>query len=200
MRKVRYHIRKSLLATDLPNHRCDGRKTTQDNQEHVAVRQTAPHDKTKGDRVLVHQVADRERSVQTATDQRRGNIPEDAGRDNRTDAGETGCGGTGQVFPKHPTLTLRDIARIAFSEGLTSNEAADKFGVNVLSIRKAVCKHKLPRLLTEQDKHIMRQLACMNDTQLLSYWNALRLPKNKNTSGSEKEHVKKELERRSIKY
>lgn len=147
---------------------------------------------------MVSETEDRKQRVQATTDEGRGVVYKDARRDNRTDAEETGCGGTGQIFPRHATLTLRDIARIAYAEGLTSNEAADKFGVNVLSIRKAVCKHKMPRLLTEQDKHTMRQLANMNDTQLLSYWNALRLPKNKNTSNSEKDHVKKELERRSI--
>jgi transposase len=94
---------------------------------------------------------------------------------------------------------LRDIARIAYTEGMTAHEAAEKFGVNVLSVRKVVCKHKMPRLLTAQDKHIMRQLKNMNDTQLLSYSNALSLPKNNSVGKAERLHVQKELELRNLK-
>lgn len=94
---------------------------------------------------------------------------------------------------------MRDIARIAYTEGMTAHEAAEKFGVNVLSVRKVVCKHKMPRLLTDQDKHIMRQLRNMNDTQLKSYWNALSLPKNSKVGKGERGLVQKELELRNLK-
>lgn len=188
-----------MLVADMSNHRCDGRPSEADNKEHVELRQVPSHLSDKGCGVLVSETKDRKPHAQTATVEGRGDINADAGRGDSLDAKEVGGGGVGQVFPRHPTLTLRDIARIAYTEGMTAHEAADKFGVNVLSVRKVVCKHKMPRLLTDQDKHIMRQLKNMNDTQLKSYWNALQLPKNMNGGKTEREHVKKELELRNLK-
>lgn len=200
MRKVRDYIRKGMLAVDLSDNQCCGRKAEANRQEHVPVRQTASYVPPKGDRVLVHQTSDRSVRVQTATDTGRGNFDADAGRTHSTHAGETGGRGTGQVLHGHSELSLRDIARIAFVENMTAKEAADRYGVDVKSIRKVVCRHRLPRLVTEQERHVLRQLSCMNDTQLLSYWNALCLPKNKNASKTEKDCVKKELERRSVRH
>ena len=95
-------------------------------------------------------------------------------------------------------MTLREIARIALAEGMTANEAGLKYGVSAVSIRKTVCRHKLPNLVTEYERTMRQQVARLNDTQLRSYHAALLLPKNKNVSKTEKIVVAEELQKRKL--
>lgn len=75
-------------------------------------------------------------------------------------------------------MTLLEIYRIALAEGLTAQQAAKRFGVKYQSVAKVKTKHKLPSLKNEWDSAVEEQLEKMNDSQLLSYFNALMLPKN----------------------
>lgn len=95
-------------------------------------------------------------------------------------------------------MTLREIARIALAEKLTANEAGNKYGVSAESIRKTVCRHKLPNLVTEYERTVRQQVARLNDTQLKSYHEALLLPKNKKVSKTEKIVVAEELQKRKL--
>lgn len=95
-------------------------------------------------------------------------------------------------------MTLREIARIALAEGFTASEAGDKYGVSAESIRKTVCRHKLPTLITEYERTVVQQVARLNDTQLKSYHEALLLPKNKKVSKTEKNVVAEELQKRKL--
>ena len=95
-------------------------------------------------------------------------------------------------------MTLREIYRLAVCEGLTAVEAAEKFGCKSVSLHKVGCKYKLPKLKTEFRKKIDEQIKAMNDTQLCSYWNALKLPKNDKTGYQEREAVKEEIYRRNL--
>lgn len=95
-------------------------------------------------------------------------------------------------------MTLREIARVALSEGMTANEAGLKFGVSAVSIRKTVCRHKLPCLVTEYERTVRQQVSRLNDTQLKSYHAALLLPKNKDASKTEKIIVAEELQKRKL--
>lgn len=95
-------------------------------------------------------------------------------------------------------MTLREIARIALCENMTANEAGLKYGVSSLSIRKTVCRHKLPNLITEYERTVRQQVARLNDTQLKSYHEALLLPKNKKASQTEKIIVAEELQKRKL--
>lgn len=95
-------------------------------------------------------------------------------------------------------MTLREIARIALAENMTANEAGLKYGVSAVSIRKTVCRHKLPNLITEYERTVRQQVARLNDTQLKSYHEALMLPKNKKVSQTEKIIVAEELQKRKL--
>lgn len=95
-------------------------------------------------------------------------------------------------------MTLREIARVALADGLTASEAGEKYGVSAESIRKTVCRHKLPNLVTEYERMVRQQIARLNDTQLKSYHEALMLPKNKKASKSEKIIVAEELQKRKL--
>lgn len=66
------------------------------------------------------------------------------------------------------------------------------------SLRKVLCRHKMPQLITEHERRIVAQIASMNDKQLKNYSVLLSLPKNKDVSRTEKEYVSKEIERRGI--
>lgn len=81
---------------------------------------------------------------------------------------------------------------------MTAIEAGLKYGVSAVSIRKTVCRHKLPCLVTEYERMIRQQVARLNDTQLKSYHAALLLPKNKNVSKTEKIVVAEELQKRKL--
>lgn len=81
---------------------------------------------------------------------------------------------------------------------MTANEAGLKYGVSAESIRKTVCRHKLPCLITEYERTVRQQVARLNDTQLKSYHDALLLPKNKNASKTEKIVVAEELQKRKL--
>lgn len=95
-------------------------------------------------------------------------------------------------------MTLREIARVALAENMTANEAGLKYGVSAVSIRKTVCRHKLPNLITEYERTVRQQVARLNDTQLKSYHEALMLPKNKKVSQMEKIIVAEELQKRKL--
>lgn len=95
-------------------------------------------------------------------------------------------------------MTLREIARVALAENMTANEAGLKYGVSAVSIRKTVCRHKLPNLITEYERTVRLQVARLNDTQLKSYHEALMLPKNKKVSQTEKIIVAEELQKRKL--
>lgn len=95
-------------------------------------------------------------------------------------------------------MTLREIARIALAEGMTAKEAGLKHGVSAESIRKVVCRFKLPNLITEYERMIISQVSRLNDTQLKSYHAALLLPKNKKVSKIEKNVVAEELKKRKL--
>lgn len=95
-------------------------------------------------------------------------------------------------------MTLREIARVALAENMTANEAGLKYGVSAVSIRKTVCRHKLPNLITEYERTVRQQVARLNDTQLKSYHEALMLPKNKKVSQTEKIIVAEELQKRKL--
>lgn len=95
-------------------------------------------------------------------------------------------------------MTLREIARVALAENMTANEAGLKYGVSAESIRKTVCRHKLPNLITEYERTVRQQVARLNDTQLKSYHEALMLPKNKKVSQTEKIIVAEELQKRKL--
>lgn len=97
-------------------------------------------------------------------------------------------------------MTLLEIYRLAVVEGLTASEAGQKYSCSKQSLSKIGCRYKMPRLKTELEKRIQRQLESMNDTQILSYYNALNLPKNTRTSQQEKVAVSEELTRRNIKH
>ena len=93
---------------------------------------------------------------------------------------------------------MREIARIALAEGMTAKEAGVKFGVSAESVRKVICRFKLPNLITEYERMIIMQVARLNDTQLQSYYKALLLPKNKKVSKIEKNTVVNELKKRKL--
>lgn len=95
-------------------------------------------------------------------------------------------------------MTLREVARIALAEGMTANEAGLKYGVSAESIRKTVCRHKMPNLVTEYERTVVEQVSRLNDTQLKSYHQALLLPKNQKTSKTEKNVVAEELRKRKL--
>lgn len=95
-------------------------------------------------------------------------------------------------------MTLREVARIALAEGMTAKEAGLKYGISAESIRKTVCRYKLPNLITEYERMIITQVARLNDTQLKSYHDALLLPKNKKVSKTEKNVVAEELQKRKL--
>jgi len=95
-------------------------------------------------------------------------------------------------------MTRREVARVALAEGLTAKEAGLKYGFSAESIRKVVCRFKLPNLITEYERMIITQVSRLNDTQLKSYNEALLLPKNKNASKTEKNVVAEELKKRKL--
>lgn len=95
-------------------------------------------------------------------------------------------------------MTLLEIYRLAIVEELTAAEAGLKYSCSKQSLSKIGCRYKMPRLKTEAEKRIQRQLSLMNDTQILSYHNALNLTKNARTSQREKLAVVEELSRRGI--
>ena len=81
---------------------------------------------------------------------------------------------------------------------MTAKEAGVKFGVSAESVRKVICRFKLPNLITEYERMIITQVARLNDTQLKSYYKALLLPKNKKVSKIEKNTVVNELKKRKL--
>jgi len=94
--------------------------------------------------------------------------------------------------------SLIEVYRLAIIENLTARDAGNKYGVSCRSLAKMKTRHNLPSLRSELTKKIDGQLSRLNDTQLKSYWEALQLPKNANTSKTEKELVRLELIKRSL--
>lgn len=94
--------------------------------------------------------------------------------------------------------SLVEVYRLAVIENLTARDAGIKYGVCRRSLAKMKGKHNLPSLRSEITKKVDGQLSRLNDTQLKSYWDALQLPKNANTSKTEKELVRLELVKRSL--
>lgn len=95
-------------------------------------------------------------------------------------------------------MTLREIARIAAADGLTAQEAAKKYGINMYSLRKIICRYDLPQLITEQERKFETQFKNMTDQQLLTYKSVLDLPKNTGCGNTERELLNNELARREI--
>lgn len=95
-------------------------------------------------------------------------------------------------------LTLRQIARVAAAEGMTAREAATKYGINMYSLRKVICRHDMPNLVSDEERDYIRQFSNMNDQQMLNYKAVLELPKNKDKAKVEKELFWLELKRRGI--
>lgn len=94
--------------------------------------------------------------------------------------------------------SLVEVYRLAVIENLTARDAGNKYGVSRRSLAKMKTRHNLPSLRSEITKKVDGQLSRLNDTQLKSYWVALQLPKNANTSKTEKELVQLELLKRSL--
>lgn len=93
-------------------------------------------------------------------------------------------------------MTLREIARIAAADGLTAQEAAKKYGINMYSLRKIICRYDMPQLVTEQERRFESQFKNMTDQQLKNYRDVLDLPKNRNSGNLERELLNNEFKRR----
>jgi hypothetical protein len=96
-------------------------------------------------------------------------------------------------------MTLREIARVSAAEGLTAQEASKKYGINMYSLRKTICRHRMPQLITERERGIETQFKNMTDAQILNYKSILELPKNKDVGATERQMLSNELARRNIK-
>jgi hypothetical protein len=96
-------------------------------------------------------------------------------------------------------MTLREIARVSAAEGLTAQEASKKYGINMYSLRKIICRHRMPQLITERERDIETQFKNMTDAQILNYKSILELPKNKDVGATERQMLSNELARRNIK-
>jgi len=75
-------------------------------------------------------------------------------------------------------MTLLHAYRLALIEGLTAKQAGARFNLNHASIAKCKTRYGLPTLRNEWDAGVEEQMNKMNNTQLLSYYKALELPKN----------------------
>lgn len=96
-------------------------------------------------------------------------------------------------------MTLREIARVSAAEGLTAQEASKRYGINMYSLRKIICRYRMPQLITERERDIEKQFKNMTDAQILNYKSILELPKNKNVGATERQMLSNELARRNIK-
>lgn len=95
-------------------------------------------------------------------------------------------------------MTLREIARIAAADGLTAQEASKKYGINMYSLRKIICRYDMPQLITEQERRLENQFKNMSDQQLQTYKEVLDLPKNRGCGNTERELLNNELARREV--
>lgn len=102
--------------------------------------------------------------------------------------------GKSQKAPLKPSL--QEIARLAFIEGLTAQEAGKKWGVNYISLRKVICRYNLPTLVTSYERRIRSFFSNMTDLQLRQYDELLRLPKNADVSQRERDYLKQEMKDR----
>lgn len=102
--------------------------------------------------------------------------------------------GKGQKAPLKPTL--QEIARLAYIEGLTAQEAGKKWNVSYISLRKIICRYNMPTLMTTYERNAREQFARMTDIQLRSYEQALRLPKNARVSQKERDYLRDEMKNR----
>ena len=75
-------------------------------------------------------------------------------------------------------MNLLPIYLKALDENLTAKQAGAKFGVRHDSLAKCKNRYGLQSLRNEWDCSLETQLDKMNDTQIISYWNALGLSKN----------------------
>ena len=75
-------------------------------------------------------------------------------------------------------MSLLPIYLKALDENLTAKQAGAKFGVRHDSLAKCKNRYGLQSLRNEWDCSLETQLDKMNDTQIVSYWNALSLNKN----------------------
>jgi hypothetical protein len=75
-------------------------------------------------------------------------------------------------------MNLLHIYRLALVEGLTAKQAGSKYNVNHCSLAKCKTRYNLPTLKNEWDAGYEDQLGKLNDTQLVSYYKALCIPKN----------------------
>lgn len=96
------------------------------------------------------------------------------------------------------SLTLRQIARLAAINGLTAREAANKYKVNMYSLRKTICRYDMPHLISDNERNYITQFSNMTNQQIKSYGAVLNLPKNINRAKVEKEFFMLELKRRGI--
>ena len=75
-------------------------------------------------------------------------------------------------------MNLLSLYLKALDENLTAKQAGAKFGVRHDSLAKCKNRYGLQSLRNEWDCSLETQLDKMNDTQILSYWDALGLNKN----------------------
>jgi uncharacterized protein YfaT (DUF1175 family) len=97
-------------------------------------------------------------------------------------------------------MTLREIARQAAADGLTAEEASEKYKVNKYSLRKIICRYNMPRLATNPERRVQEQFSKMSDQQLENYGKVLQLPKNSGCSKFEKEMFLLEIRKRGITF
>lgn len=95
-------------------------------------------------------------------------------------------------------MKLIEAYRLAIIENLTAREAGSKYGVSGRSLAKIKGRYNLPSLRSELSLKYEGRLNYLSNTQLKSYWEALQLPKNADTSKTEKELVRVELVKRSL--
>lgn len=94
--------------------------------------------------------------------------------------------------------SLIEVYRLAIIENLTAREAGAKYGVSGRSLAKVKTRYDLPSLRSELALKYEGRLNHLNNTQLISYAKALALPKNDQSSKTEKELVRVELAKRSL--
>ena len=95
-------------------------------------------------------------------------------------------------------MKLIEAYRLAIIENLTAREAASNYVVSCLSLANINGRYNLPSLRSELSLKYEGRLNYLSNTQLKSYWEALQLPKNADTSKTEKELVRVELVKRSL--
>jgi len=182
----------------MPSHKLQCIKAEANHSELVRLPPKPPHEPSKKHRSVLSETKSGVVEYQQKTQHESGRIKKDSGRDDCRTSKAVGSRRTGFVFPSKRNISLREIGRLAAADGLTAKEAAEKYGINKYSLRKVLCRYKMPQLITEQERAIVIQVSNMTDQQLKNYSIVLSLPKNKDVSSMEKEYVTNEIQRRGI--